>query len=146
MFRHLTKFFVIFTLCVCVCVCVCLCLFVCLCLCRSSLWAVQGSNMCVGQQQWLWGSPVPWCQMTFPDSALCHFMRERASPFLPQQKVLCVYMCLILKRMQKINSFALLGNGEHFSAFCIALCVCNDFSRGLLGEEVSLNPRQIESE
>lgn len=64
-----------------------------LCAHRSSRWAVRGSNMSVGQQRWLWGSPVPWCQMTFPDSAPCHFTRERASPFLPQQKVECVYIC-----------------------------------------------------
>lgn len=63
-----------------------------LCVCRSSRWAVRGSSMSVGQQRWLWGSPVPWCRTTFPDSAPCHFTRERASPFLPQQKVECVHI------------------------------------------------------
>lgn len=73
---------------------------------RSSRLEVRGSNTCVGPQRWRWASLGPWYRMTFPDSALCHFTRGRASPFPPQQKVHSnPYACSIRMNILFFNKF-----------------------------------------
>lgn len=94
--------------------------------CRSRRSVVRGSNMSVGPRLWLWASPAPWCQMISPDSAPCHFTRERASPFLPQQKVRKASTCVVFKQNAEINlSLTLPEKGEHLQCIlhCTVLCL-----------------------